>query len=59
MDKSLTLYCEKSRAVVSSKEPRSHKMGKRIEHAYHLIQEIMRRGDAYCSHEDNIEEKLC
>ena len=46
MDKPLTLYCDNSGAVANSKEPRSHKRGKHIERKYHLIREIVQRGDA-------------
>ena len=42
---SLTLYCENSGAVVNSTEPKSHKRGKHIERKYHLIREIVHRGD--------------
>lgn len=45
MDKPLVLYYDNSGAVVNSKEPRSHKRGKHIERKYHLIQEIVHRGD--------------
>ena len=45
MDKPLTLYCDNSGAVANSKEPRSHKRGKHIERKYHLIREIVHRGD--------------
>ena len=45
MEKPLVLYCDNSRAVASSKEPRSHKRGKHIERKYHLIREIVHRGD--------------
>ena len=45
MDKPLTLYCDNSGAVTNSKEPRSHKRGKHIEHKYHLIKEIVHQGD--------------
>ena len=45
MDKPLTLYCDNSRAVTNSKEPRSYKRGKHIERKYHLIREIVHRGD--------------
>ena len=45
MDKPLTLYCDNSGAVANSKEPRSHKRGKHIERKYHLIREIVQRGD--------------
>ena len=45
MDKQITLYCHNSGAVANSREPRSHKRGKHIERKYHLIQEIVNRGD--------------
>ena len=45
MDKAVTLYCDNSGAVANSKEPRSHKRGKHIERKYHLIREIVNRGD--------------
>ena len=45
MDKPITLYCNNSGAVANSKEPRSHKRGKHIERKYHLIREIVYRGD--------------
>ena len=45
MDKPITLYCDNSGAVANSKEPRSHKRGKHIERKYHLIREIVQRGD--------------
>ena len=41
----ITLYCDNSSAVANSKEPRSHKRGKHIERKYHLIREIVHRGD--------------
>ena len=37
IDKPIVLYCDNSRAVANSKEPRSHKRGKHIERKYHLI----------------------
>ena len=45
MEKPLVLYCDNSGAVANSKEPWSHKRGKHIERKYHLIQEILHRGD--------------
>ena len=45
MEKPLVLYCDNSGAVANSKEPRSHKGGKHIERKYHLIREIVHRGD--------------
>nr|AMY96445.1 gag/pol protein [Momordica dioica] len=41
----ITLYCDNSGAVANAKEPRSHKRGKHIERKYHLIREIVERGD--------------
>ncbi|RVW39978.1 Retrovirus-related Pol polyprotein from transposon TNT 1-94 [Vitis vinifera] len=41
----ITLYCDNSGAVANSKEPRSHKRAKHIERKYHLIQDIVQRGD--------------
>ena len=45
MEKQLVLYYDNSGAVVNSKEPRSHKRGKHIERNYHMIREIVHRGD--------------
>ena len=45
MEKPLVLYCDNSGEVANSKEPRSHKRGKHIERKYHLIREIIHRGD--------------
>ncbi len=44
-DQPLVLYCDNSGAVANSKEPRSHKRSKHIERKYHLIREIVQRGD--------------
>ena len=45
----IILYCDNSGAVANAKEPRSHKRGKHIERKYHLICEIVSRGDAVVS----------
>ena len=45
MNLPITLYYDNSGTVANSKEPRSHKWGKHIERKYHLIREIMQRGD--------------
>ena len=53
----ITLYCDNSGAVTNAKEPRSHKRGKHIERKYHLIHEIVNRGDVVVSQiasEDNL-----
>ncbi|KAL0549096.1 hypothetical protein IC582_013576 [Cucumis melo] len=41
----ITLYCDNSGALANSREPRSHKREKHIEHKYHLIRKIVHRGD--------------
>ena len=41
----IALYCDNSGAVANSKEPRSHKRSKHIERKYHLIRDIVARGD--------------
>ena len=53
----ITLHCDNSGAVANAKEPRSHKRGKHIERKYHLLREIIRRGDVKVSQivsEDNL-----
>ena len=57
LQSAITLYCHNSGAVANSKEPRSHKKGKHIERKYHIIREIVSRGDAEISQialEDNL-----
>ena len=41
----ITLYCHNSGDVPNSKGPRSHKIGNHRENKYHLIKEIVQRGD--------------
>ena len=41
----ITLYCKNSGVVAQSKEPRYHKKQKHIERKYHLIHDIIERGD--------------
>ena len=45
----ITLYCDNSGAVANAKESRRHKRGKHIERKYHLIREIVGRGDIVVS----------
>ena len=45
----IVLFCDNSGAVANSKEPRVHKKGKHIERKYHLIREIVQRGDVIVS----------
>ena len=41
----ITLFCDNSRLVAQSKDPKNHKKGKHIERKYHIIQDIVARGD--------------
>jgi hypothetical protein len=41
----LELYCDNNRAIAQAKEPRSHQKSKHILRRYHLIREIIERGD--------------
>ena len=45
MDKPIVLYCDNNEVVANSKEPRSHKRREHIERKYHLIRDIVHRGD--------------
>ena len=45
MDKPVILYYDNSSDVTNSRELRSHKRGKHIQGMYHLIREIVNRGD--------------
>ena len=42
----ITLFCDNSGAVAQSKDPRNHNKGKHIERKYHIIRDIVARGDA-------------
>ena len=41
----ITLFFDNSGVVVQSKDPRNHKKGKHIERKYHIIKDIIARGD--------------
>ena len=41
----ITLYYDNCGVVAQSKEPRNHGKGKHIEWKYHLIRDIVQRGD--------------
>ena len=45
----ITLHSDNSGAIANAKEPRSHKRGKHIERKYHLLREIVHRGDVKVS----------
>ena len=55
----ITLYYDNSGAVANSKEPRTHKRAKHIERKYHLIRDIVHRGDVVVTKiasADNLED---
>ena len=39
------VYCDKNGAIAQAKEPRSHQRSKHILRRYHLIRDIIERGD--------------
>ena len=41
----ITLFCDNNGAVAQSKDPRNHKKEKQIERKYHIIRDIVARGD--------------
>ena len=41
----ITLFCDNSGAVAQSKDPRNYKKGKYIKRKYHIIRDIVARGD--------------
>ena len=57
LPRTITIYCDNNGAVANSKEPRVHKATKHIERKYHLIREIVKRGEvavAKIASEDNL-----
>ena len=49
----ITLFCENSGTVAQSKDPRNHKKGKHRERKYHIIRDIVARGDVVVAKIDN------
>ena len=41
----ITLYCDNSGVVAQSKEPRNYGKGKHVKRKYHLIRDVVQRGD--------------
>ncbi|KAL3523497.1 hypothetical protein ACH5RR_016331 [Cinchona calisaya] len=55
------IYCDNNGAIAQAKEPRSHQRSKHIQRRYHLIREIIERGDVkICKvpSDDNIADPL-
>ena len=50
----ITLFCDNSGAVAQSKDPRNHKKGKHIERKYHIIRDIVTRGDVVVAKIENV-----
>ena len=49
----ITLFCDNSGAVAQSRDPRNHKRRKHIERKYHIIRDIVARGDVIVAKIDN------
>ena len=45
IEEPIVLYCDNNAAIAQAKEPRSHKNSKHILRRFHLIREIIERGD--------------
>ena len=45
----IVLFCDNNGAIGQTKEPRNHKKDKHIERKYHLIRDIVQRGDTIVS----------
>ena len=49
----ITLFYDNSGVVAQSKDPRNHKKGKHIERKYHIIRDIVARGDVVVAKIEN------
>ena len=49
----ITLFCDNSGVVAQSKDLRNYKKGKHIERKYHIIRDIVARGDVVVAKIDN------
>ena len=45
MHEPIKLYCDNSGVVENAKESRNHRKGKHIKRKFHLVREIVNRGD--------------
>ena len=55
------VYCDNNGAIAQAKEPRSHQRSKHILRRYHLIREIIERGDVKICRvptDDNVADPL-
>ncbi|CAA0824960.1 cysteine-rich RLK (RECEPTOR-like protein kinase) 8, partial [Striga hermonthica] len=51
----IMIYCDNNGAIAQAKEPRSHQRSKHITRRYHLIREIIGRGDVVMERVDSAE----
>ena len=57
----VVIYCDNNGAISQAKEPRSHQRSKHIERRFHLIRDIIQRGDVQICRvpiDDNIADPL-
>ncbi|KAL1188988.1 Retrovirus-related Pol polyprotein from transposon TNT 1-94 [Cardamine amara subsp. amara] len=57
----VVLYCDNNGVIAQAKEPRSHQKSKHIERRYHLIRDIIDRGDVKISRvptDENVADPL-
>ena len=55
------LFCDNTGAIAQAKEPRSHNKSKHVLRRYHIIREIIKRGDVKIKHiatDDNTVDPL-
>ena len=45
IESAVSLFCDNNGAIALAKEPRSHKKSKHIERRYHIIRELIGKGD--------------
>lgn len=60
-DSAISLYCDNDGAIIQAKEPRSHQKSKHVLRKFHLLREIISRGDVkVCeiSMDDNVSNPL-
>ena len=61
IENAIPLYCDNTGAIAQAKEPRAHQKSKHVERKYHIIREIVSRGDIFVCKvpsEDNVADPL-
>ena len=57
----VSLFCDNTSAIAQAKEPRSHNKSKHVPRKYHVIREIIQRGDVkicYVASNENTADPL-